>query len=567
MEIQDNDTLRVALYIRVSTGEQAQSGYSIPDQERTLLDHAKREGWHVVETIVDDGWSGATRERPGIAMIMELAETEAIDAVVAIKRDRFFRNRLYRLLMDEDLKEHGVRLVALNDTNNRIGDGVQDDFAEWEREQIRERTRLGKLQKAREGKVVGGHNRAAGYDWVRDYNGRTVRYAVNEAEIRTVRRIFSEIAGGTSGVCAMKEKLDAERVPTPGRGRAWSRPTIRAVILDDLYKPHTLDELQELGVSEAVLDTLEAGKVYGVYRYENIPVPVPDAGIPREVVDAARYKILSNRGTRRSRADSRAWELSGGILRCAECGRSMQCLTVPRKNRTYHYYRCTGTTNGRADHCTMRKTISAESIEAEVWEAVDRLMDDKEYMLRKTKEHFAQRRKELTRAGTDASDLAQQLKKIERRWDKWQQAYEADAISVADLASRRAKLDSEREAIQRELERVRNRDAELQKLDEAEREIREQIEGTEGNLENMTPRERRELYQDLYLRVEVGQDKRPYISGIFPTRVAGVAGTLLRTPEQRGYLYTQEPLPLGEYGYVSKKVGSSPPVAYIIRGR
>src|ERR671911_1378719 len=105
------------------------------------------------------------------------------------------------------------------------------------------------------------HNRAAGYDWVRDHNGKTVGYAINEPEMSVVRRIFSEVASGTSGVCAMKDKLDAERVPTPGGGMAWSRPTIRAVILDDLYKPHTVEELRELRVSETVLDTLEAGKV------------------------------------------------------------------------------------------------------------------------------------------------------------------------------------------------------------------------------------------------------------------------------------------------------------------
>jgi len=151
----------------------------------------------VVEVIEDDGYSGATRDRPGISRIMELAEAGQIDAVVAIKRDRFFRSRLYRLLMDEDLKEHGVKLVALNDTNNCIGDGVQDDFAEWEREQIAERTANGKLHKSREGKVVGGRRVSYGYRYVRNEYWRPVGYAVDEPKMDVVRRIFSEIADGT----------------------------------------------------------------------------------------------------------------------------------------------------------------------------------------------------------------------------------------------------------------------------------------------------------------------------------------------------------------------------------
>ena len=62
--------LRVALYLRVSTDEQAKSGYSIPDQRRTLPDHAERQGWRVVEEIPpDDGWSGSSPDRPGIRRI------------------------------------------------------------------------------------------------------------------------------------------------------------------------------------------------------------------------------------------------------------------------------------------------------------------------------------------------------------------------------------------------------------------------------------------------------------------------------------------------------------------
>ena len=89
------EQVRAVLYARVSTDEQARSGYSIDDQKRTLLDHAEREGWQVVEVIEDDGFSGATPTRPGIRRIYELAEAGEIDVVLATKRDRYFRSRLY----------------------------------------------------------------------------------------------------------------------------------------------------------------------------------------------------------------------------------------------------------------------------------------------------------------------------------------------------------------------------------------------------------------------------------------------------------------------------------------
>src|SRR5918997_6206693 len=159
----DTGLTRVALYCRVSTDEQAKSGYSIPDQKRELLRHAEREGFEVVETVVDEDYSGASRERPGLDRVLELAEAGEVGLAIATKRDRWFRSRLYRLMLDEDLAEIGVRLVALNDTGNRIGDGVQDDFAEWEREVITERTRAGRFGRARSGRLLVGCRPLYGY--------------------------------------------------------------------------------------------------------------------------------------------------------------------------------------------------------------------------------------------------------------------------------------------------------------------------------------------------------------------------------------------------------------------
>jgi DNA invertase Pin-like site-specific DNA recombinase len=46
---------RVALYIRVSTEEQANSGYSLPEQRRTLEQYAERLGWQIIDVVADEG--------------------------------------------------------------------------------------------------------------------------------------------------------------------------------------------------------------------------------------------------------------------------------------------------------------------------------------------------------------------------------------------------------------------------------------------------------------------------------------------------------------------------------
>jgi len=531
----DGDPLRVALYLRVSTDEQAKSGYSIADQRRTLREHAASKDWTVMEEIEDDGYSGASPDRPGIRRVYELAEAMEIDAVVATKRDRFFRSMLYRLEMDRDMKDHGVTLVSLTDTGNMIGDSVLDSFAEYEHRVIRERTASGKLQKARAGKVVGGHERAFGYSWKKDQDGRTVGYEVDEGEMPTVRRILQEAAPG-AGIKTITDRLNAERVPTPRGGPMWNRPSVRDLIESNLYKPHTVDDLRESGVSEEVLKNLDAGSVYGLYTYKGIPVPIPDAGIPLSIVLEARREVASN--VLPSKNGKRFWELSGGILFCSECGRRMQAHTVDTKRGYYVYYRCQAISSGKSDRCPARRQIRADRVEAEVWDAVRDLVSAQDVLLRRVRESFDAKRRELSRLNVDATKVRRNLSRVEVTRANYQRAFAADAMSLADLKARTAELDSERDVVRDQLKRAGSREAELEKLGRAQSALEQRIQEGYDDLDSKTPEERREIYKDLNLRVAVGLDKVPHISGVFPIRDGDLTGWNVRTPEGRGYVIT-----------------------------
>jgi site-specific DNA recombinase len=215
---------RAIVHVRVSTEEQSKSGYSIPDQLRELRAHAAREGYHVVEEAVDDGHSGADPHRPSLRRVMELAESGAIDVVLAKKRNRLFRSRLYRLLWDQDLGELGVSLIALDDTGNRFGDAMQDEFAEWEREEIAKRTQDGLLEKCRSGLITKRKRPAYGFRASDDGNA----LEVSEPKMEVVRRIFRSVAEGVS-VRSVRISLERNGIPAPsGLGR-WNHTTIRNI--------------------------------------------------------------------------------------------------------------------------------------------------------------------------------------------------------------------------------------------------------------------------------------------------------------------------------------------------
>jgi DNA invertase Pin-like site-specific DNA recombinase len=156
---------------------------------------------------------------------MELAQSGAIDIVLAKKRNRLFRSRLYRLLWDQDLGELGVSLIALDDTGNRFGDAMQDEFAEWEREEISKRTQDGLLEKCRNGLIIKRKRPAYGFRPSEEGNALDV----SEPEMEVVRRIFRSVAGGAT-VYHVRRSLERDGIPAPSGIGRWNHTTIRNII-------------------------------------------------------------------------------------------------------------------------------------------------------------------------------------------------------------------------------------------------------------------------------------------------------------------------------------------------
>ena len=91
---------RVALYIRVSTQEQAQEGYSIGEQKERLIAYCKAQGG-IADIYVDGGYSGSNLNRPGIQKLM--VETENFDVVLVYKLDRLSRSQRDTLYLIEEV--------------------------------------------------------------------------------------------------------------------------------------------------------------------------------------------------------------------------------------------------------------------------------------------------------------------------------------------------------------------------------------------------------------------------------------------------------------------------------
>ena len=371
---------RAILYARVSTDEQARSGFSLAQQLEALNAYAAREGYEILEEVTDPGQSGASLERPGMDRVRDLVAAGGVSVVLAQDRDRVAREPAYHYLLRKEFEEHGCKIRALNDRGDdspegQLTDGILDQLAKYERAKLAERSRRGKLRKAREGNLLRGARAHYGFK----YTPAGDAYVVDEKEMHIVRRIFREVGGGRS-LYGVKRLLEHEGVPAPKGGRHWSTGFLRTVIKDDVYCRHSYDELETL-VAPEVAARLDRSKTYGVFwfnrrrttrkrvsvpgpegreyrwRYsvqENpkdqwIAIPVVDAGLSRAVVNAARESIRYNEQP--SKTGRRFWEIPGGAIRCGACGNRMRKYATMAKGNVYAYYKCSRLVRDGKDAC------------------------------------------------------------------------------------------------------------------------------------------------------------------------------------------------------------------------
>jgi hypothetical protein len=312
---------------------------------------------------------------------------------------------------------------------------------------------------------------------------------VDDEEIHTVRRIFEAVASG-KGFRSVERMLESEGVRGPKSVRypdsssRWNRVTLRSIVLNDLYRPHTHEEVKELVPSEAAA-ALDPQKRYGIWRFGKrrtekdweerhdaqipgnpVAVAVPDSGIPREVVDAARAYIEDNR--RPSNAGRRVWELSGGMVRCSKCGCAMEISSARgrRKDRSYFYYRCTARYNRGREACANNRHHRAEELEARAWTLLSGYLKNPEKICAGLERMIDEEREALRSDPTrEAREWVQKAAEADRKISRFQDMAAEGLISFEQLRVKLASQEAARKTAERELEALSRASKRIEQLE------------------------------------------------------------------------------------------------------
>lgn len=197
----DGQILNVALYVRVSTDRQAEEGYSIEVQKERLEAYSKTfDGEVHTELYVDDGFSGASLERPAMNRMIEDVRAGKLTHVCVYKLDRLSRSQKDTLYLIEDIfLPNNIAFISIQESFNtatafgRAVVGILSVFAQLERENIYERTRSGMQKRVEEGYWPGGGGVPFGYDYDSEKG-----ILVPNSDAETVREVYELYLRGWS---------------------------------------------------------------------------------------------------------------------------------------------------------------------------------------------------------------------------------------------------------------------------------------------------------------------------------------------------------------------------------
>ncbi|WP_263382003.1 recombinase family protein [Granulicella arctica] len=456
-----------AIYARVSS-EQQREANTISSQTASLLEFARSHDLEVPKEWVfeDDGYSGATLERPGLEHVRDLAAEGHIQVALVYSPDRLSRKYAYQILLIEELARNGVETLFVKapqgtSPEDQLLVQFQGMIAEYERAQILERSRRGKRHRAQSGEVSVMSGAPYGYRYIRRTDESPAAYTVLEDEARVVQRIYAMYTVEGLSIGEITRRLNTEGIPTRKASARWERSTIWAVLRNSAYcgvacfgktrassRVRVTRAQRRLG---AVAPSMTA--CHERAREEWIEIPVP-ALVSEE--DFARAQELLQENKIRSRRRTIEPSIVQGLVSCQKCGYAFSRTSTYTTARKIHYYKCIGSDSWRklgGPVCDNRRLVRQDLLDQIIWNEVIRLLEDPTLIQQELDRRLAAARSSDPAKKREQSlqrELGHAGKSIERLLSAYQEAL----VSLEELRERMPLLRQREQKLRSELQAI-----------------------------------------------------------------------------------------------------------------
>ncbi len=342
---------RVALYMRVSTGRQAEHDLSIPDQRAQLKAWCRAHGYRIAAEFIEAGASASDDRRPVFQQMIERAcdGEQAFNTIVVHSYSRFFREAFEQEFYLRKLAKHGVKVVSITQP---VGDETEPVhammrkvialFDEYQSKENAKHVIRSMKENARQG-FWNGSTAPIGYKLVEaETRGTKVKkkLKVDSVEAETVRLVFNLYlqGDGQSGALGVKEIvkwLNARGYRTR-RGKTFSVGSIHKLLTNTIY----IGRWRYNQTSSKTRDKKPAAEI--------IEISVPGIIEPHVFEQVQRQLHARSPKVAPPRVTTGPILLTG-LAVCAACGGGMMLRTGTSKSgRIYRYYTCANcTTKGK----------------------------------------------------------------------------------------------------------------------------------------------------------------------------------------------------------------------------
>jgi site-specific DNA recombinase len=456
-----------AIYARVSS-EQQREEKTIASQTAALIEFAKTRSLEVPTEWVfeDEGFSGATFERPGLERVRDLAAEGQIQVVLAYSPDRLSRKYAYQILLMEELAKHGVETLFVNAPQGTSAEDqllvqFQGMIAEYERAQILERSRRGKRHRARSGEVSVLSGAPYGYRCVRKTQESPAFYQVIDAESHVVQRVYEMYTANNLSIGEITRRLNAQKVPTRKHGSRWERSTVWAMLRNPAYRGAA--SFGKTRVAGRVRVTRAMRRRGGFVSSDSVGHERPreewiEIAVPALVSEEsfARAQELLQENKIRSRRRTITPSIAQGLVSCQKCGYAFSRTSTYTSARKIHYYKCIGSDSWRklgGPVCDNGRFVRQDLLDHIVWTEVIRLLENPTLIQQELDRRLvAARSSDPTKKRE--STLQRELARVGKSIERVLTAYQEDLLSLEQLRERMPSLRQREKALRAELEAI-----------------------------------------------------------------------------------------------------------------
>jgi len=437
LEIKDRGVfiMESAIYCRVSTDEQAQEGFSIRAQEQKLKEFANVKDWSIFNLYIDEGISGKNiTERPAINRMIDDIKAGHVKNVLVFKLDRLTRSVADLVCLMDIFNKHDCAFNSLMESldtstaSGRMFIKIIGIFAEFERENIAERVRVGKERKSREGYTNNSSFKSYGYN----RKDGELEQTINEAEAENVRAIFEMYVNQGMSQHAIAKSFNMRKIASKG-GCLWTADTVKRVLTNCNYVGNVRYGMRSDKYFEA------AGK--------------HEAIISEELYNAAQIMLNKNARTAPTKKPVEQ-NYFCSFLYCSECGEKLYPSST-RYNRKkdgkgiLHTFHCRNSKLGGGCNA---KNVSAGKVETALIEYFARY--DEEFISDSAEENEEQNEQKKLNTEIQIQSYREKLQLIDGMEKEVMSHYLNREIDFDSYRNMKKQLDGDRDFIKSELAKL-----------------------------------------------------------------------------------------------------------------